>query len=105
MPYYAVIRGRNPGVYSDYHDCMRVVEGFSNNYFRKFNSQGEARRFFRDNREGENREYDSQEKSPDYESPNYSNTLGFDCDLLEYEYVDDDFEDFGIFDPRSVYSF
>lgn len=59
--YYAVIRGRNPGVYRNFSDCMRVVEGFSDYYFRKFAYKSAARVFFRHNREDEYQEYDSQE--------------------------------------------
>ena len=37
-PYYAVHRGRNPGVYLKWEDCKEQVQGFSGNCYKKFSS-------------------------------------------------------------------
>ena len=43
--YYAVARGRNPGVYKDWGDAERQVNGFSGALHKKFKSLREARTF------------------------------------------------------------
>lgn len=88
MPYYAVIRGRKPGVYSSYEDCKRVVHGFSNHYYRKFDSKLAAPLYFRYNREDEYREYDSQEEYLDFNSEydsEYDSDFDSNYDSLDYE--------------------
>lgn len=45
MPYYAVARGRNTGVYSDWNSCKVNVHGFSGAKYKKFNSLPEAQNF------------------------------------------------------------
>lgn len=45
MPYYAVARGRTPGVYSDWNSCKVNVDGYSRAKYKKFNSLSEAQEF------------------------------------------------------------
>lgn len=42
MPYYAVRRGRRPGIYPTWAACEAQVKGFSGAQYRKFKSQVEA---------------------------------------------------------------
>lgn len=45
MPYYAVKRGKKPGVYSTWADAKAQIDGFKNPVFRKFDSIDEAKDF------------------------------------------------------------
>ncbi|CAD5213008.1 unnamed protein product [Bursaphelenchus okinawaensis] len=45
MPFYAVAKGRNVGIYNSWDDCKAQVNGFSGPVFKKFNSQAEAQDF------------------------------------------------------------
>ncbi|XP_072758391.1 uncharacterized protein [Anoplolepis gracilipes] len=42
MPYYGVANGRNTGVYDNWEDCKKQVEGYSYNEYKKFNTPSEA---------------------------------------------------------------
>lgn len=42
MKFYAVVRGRNPGVYTNLKECQDQVSGFSNNHYKAFNSKKKA---------------------------------------------------------------
>lgn len=42
MPYYAVRRGFNPGVYAYLDDALQQINGFSNNWWRRFETHDEA---------------------------------------------------------------
>lgn len=46
--YYAVKAGRTPGIYLNWNDCKRQVEGFSGAVFRKFENPAEAIAFLDD---------------------------------------------------------
>lgn len=74
--YYAVIRGRQPGVYSNLKDCERVISGLSNSFVKKFDVMWAARLYFRFNREDEYREYDSRD-SLYYDSLEYYDSLAY----------------------------
>lgn len=45
MPYYAVARGRNVGIYSTWDECKANVAGFSNARYKKFSTRAEASEF------------------------------------------------------------
>lgn len=45
MPYYAVAKGRVPGIYQTWSACQREVHGFSKPVFKKFNTEAEAKQF------------------------------------------------------------
>ena len=47
--WYAVVRGRNPGLYTNWPDCFAQVNGFSGNLYQGFNSEREARRYLDQN--------------------------------------------------------
>ena len=40
---YAVMNGRTPGVYYTYEECKEQIEGFSNQCFKAFKTEEEAR--------------------------------------------------------------
>ena len=42
MPYYAVKKGRTPGVYLTWDECKKQVDGFAGAIFKKFNRENEA---------------------------------------------------------------
>lgn len=42
MPYYAVVDGRCPGIYTSWADCAEEVNGWSRAVFRKFSTYDEA---------------------------------------------------------------
>lgn len=45
MKYYAVRRGRIPGIYSNYLDAWKQTQGFSNAKMKVFKTLGEAKAF------------------------------------------------------------
>lgn len=45
MPYYAVAKGKNTGVYNDWSSCKENVSNYSGARYKKFNSQQEAQAF------------------------------------------------------------
>ena len=45
MPFYAVAKGRVPGVYKTWSECEAQVKGFAGARFKKFSTQGEASNF------------------------------------------------------------
>lgn len=45
MPFYAVRRGANPGIYQTWDDCKEQVNGYSGARFKKFGSKQEAMAF------------------------------------------------------------
>ncbi|XP_069126516.1 ribonuclease H1-like isoform X2 [Argopecten irradians] len=48
MPYYAVRRGRVPGIYKTWDDCKEQVNGFPKARYKKFNTESEANDFVND---------------------------------------------------------
>jgi ribonuclease HI len=51
--YYAVVRGRTPGVYRSWEECEREVRGFKGNLYKGFSEEGEAKAFMQQNLMGE----------------------------------------------------
>jgi len=45
MPYYAVARGRVPGIFKTWPECEKQVKGFTNARYKKFNTESEAKSF------------------------------------------------------------
>jgi viroplasmin and RNaseH domain-containing protein len=45
MPFYAVARGKQTGIFSTWDECQMQVKGFSGAVFKKFKSQSEAEEF------------------------------------------------------------
>ncbi|RVE49500.1 hypothetical protein evm_005841 [Chilo suppressalis] len=45
MPFYAVAKGRAPGIFMSWGECEAQVKGFSGARYKKFDSQGEAQDF------------------------------------------------------------
>ena len=43
--FYAVVKGRNPGIYSSWTECQQQVDGLKHNSFKGFNSLREATDF------------------------------------------------------------
>lgn len=52
MKYYAVKRGRNPGIYTSWDSCLKEVKGFSNASYKSFKKKEDALAFL----EGESKE-------------------------------------------------
>jgi ribonuclease H-related protein len=48
--YYAVARGKVPGVYLNWHDCKEQVHGVSDSRYKKFNTLEEALNFIEGHR-------------------------------------------------------
>ncbi|WP_311516000.1 ribonuclease H family protein [uncultured Anaerococcus sp.] len=48
MKYYAVKRGRNPGIYTSWDACLKEVKGFSNASYKSFKTKAEAIAFMED---------------------------------------------------------
>ncbi|POS70919.1 hypothetical protein DHEL01_v210690 [Diaporthe helianthi] len=44
-PFYAVARGRQPGIYHDWHACRKQVDGFSGARYKKFDTLAVAQEF------------------------------------------------------------
>ena len=42
MKYYAVRKGRNPGIYTSWDSCLKEVKGFSGAIYKSFKSKDEA---------------------------------------------------------------
>ena len=49
MPYYAVARGRVPGIYQTWSECSAQVQKFNGPRYKKFSTESEAREFINDN--------------------------------------------------------
>ncbi|XP_015597413.1 ribonuclease H1 [Cephus cinctus] len=47
MSYYAVVNGRNPGIYSSWDECKSQVDKYSHAVYKKFSSLNEANRFMK----------------------------------------------------------
>ncbi|MDD4931396.1 MAG: RNase H1/viroplasmin domain-containing protein [Candidatus Colwellbacteria bacterium] len=45
--FYAVLKGRVPGIYTDWNECKKQTDGFSGPVFRKFPTRGEAEKFLK----------------------------------------------------------
>ncbi|KAK0082220.1 hypothetical protein PV325_010872 [Microctonus aethiopoides] len=45
MPYYAVAKGHNPGIYRYWDECLNQVRGYSGNDFRRRHCYDDAQRF------------------------------------------------------------
>ena len=45
MTYYVVHKGRKPGIYNNWNECKKQVEGFEDPVFKKFDNQKEAQLF------------------------------------------------------------
>ena len=52
MKYYAVARGRKPGVYLTWKECKEQVDGFSGAKFKSFSSCEEALGYISENNGG-----------------------------------------------------
>ncbi|XP_059613381.1 ribonuclease H1-like [Phlebotomus argentipes] len=52
MPFYAVARGRQPGIYSTWDECKKNVDGFSGARYKKFSSETECLTFIEQNKSG-----------------------------------------------------
>src|SRR5699024_10347610 len=42
MKYYAVRKGRNPGIYTSWDSCLKEVKGFSGAIYKSFKTKAEA---------------------------------------------------------------
>ena len=47
--FYAVARGRKPGIYTDWSDCFSQVNGFKGNDYKGFDTRAEAEAFIKEN--------------------------------------------------------
>ena len=54
MPYYAVARGKKPGVYTDWNTCKIQVNGYRNARYKKFDTKEAAEHFVNEPSESEN---------------------------------------------------
>jgi ribonuclease HI len=50
--YYAVARGRTPGIYFTWEDCKAQVHQFPNSRYKKFATAGEADQWIKDIQSG-----------------------------------------------------
>jgi hypothetical protein len=71
--YYAVARGRNPGVYTDWGSAEKQVNGFSGALYKKFKARSDAQRFVE-------RHCNRPIKSSDDEDGNYGGHVPTDSD-------------------------
>lgn len=49
MFFYAVAKGKNTGIYTNWLECKKQIDGFKNPKFRKFSTQKEAEDFIKNN--------------------------------------------------------
>ncbi|XP_066453744.1 ribonuclease H1-like [Eleutherodactylus coqui] len=70
--FYAVRKGRNPGVYNTWDDCKEQVDRFPAARYKKFASEEEAWKFVRDNPEASSSHIESSSKN---QSCSYVKTL------------------------------
>jgi ribonuclease HI len=49
MVFYAIARGRNPGIYTNWPEAQKQIKGFNGAKFRKFDTRQEAQAFIDDN--------------------------------------------------------
>ena len=47
--FYAVARGRKPGIYTNWTECYSQVNGFKGNYYKGFDTKAEAEAFIKEN--------------------------------------------------------
>ena len=47
--YYVVIKGRTPGIYTNWEDCKAQVNGFKGAKYKRFKSIQEAQQYIADN--------------------------------------------------------
>ena len=47
MKYYAVRKGRNPGIYTSWDSCLKEVKGFSGAIYKSFKTKSEAEAFIK----------------------------------------------------------
>ena len=47
--YYAVRKGKTPGIYNSWSECKLQVDGFSGAEYKSFKSEEEAREYIEDN--------------------------------------------------------
>lgn len=45
MPYYAVAKGRSPGIYTNWNEAKKQVDGFKRPVYKKFDTRAEAQNF------------------------------------------------------------
>ncbi|KAK9862179.1 hypothetical protein WJX84_009075 [Apatococcus fuscideae] len=73
MPFYAVRRGYNPGVYEYLEDAQQQISGFSNNCWRRFESRDAANDYVwgvEEDDEEEDDDYDDDDYEDDWSSDN-----------------------------------
>jgi ribonuclease HI len=63
MPFYAVAKGRTPGIFLTWPECQESVKGFSGAVYKKFDKRGDAEEFIQDPSEVGHKELVS---PPDY---------------------------------------
>jgi len=51
MPYYAVAKGREIGIYTTWTECKEMINGYSRPIFKKFDTKNEAEIFIINNSE------------------------------------------------------
>ena len=49
MPYYAVVKGRQIGIYTTWTECKEMINGYSQAIFKKFDTKNEAEIFIINN--------------------------------------------------------
>ena len=49
MKYYAVKKGRHPGIYNTWEECQNEVNQFKNAQFKSFTSKEEAWKYLKEN--------------------------------------------------------
>lgn len=60
--YYAVKIGRNPGIYNNWEDCKKEVNGFSGAIYKKFNSKSDAEEYIGISGSGDSWGFDNDKK-------------------------------------------
>ena len=48
--YYVVIKGRTPGIYTNWEDCKAQVNGYKGSEFKGFTTMEQAQQYIEDNK-------------------------------------------------------
>ena len=62
--FYAVLRGRTPGIYTTWEECNAQVSGYTNNRFRGFPTKSEAIQWLKKMESAEKQSQEAQEIQP-----------------------------------------
>lgn len=58
--FYVVIRGIVPGIYTDWEECRKQIDGYSGALFKGFNNEKDAAKYYFGNNKSKNERIGSQ---------------------------------------------